>query len=813
VAAQKNRWHHDAPVADARALRVSLKRLDTVLNDAVVYDDKDPITFTGSITFAGSVTFLGAITINPGPLIVGVDPGGSEILRVGGSARVSVRVVTPALYSPAATALNLGDALTNRWQITVGGHFIAINDNANDIGQAGATRPRNLYVAGRILLGTPTDHVSAALLVGGVGASTANAEYSAGGRIDHMLWDTSAALDDRRVDLFSLNGVGGPGTFAIGITRTDAGASPQQMIQALHSATAWTEVRILTAGTGLIRMGNGTGAVIVHTDPGGAELLRVGGTMRVNGATVIQTGDLTLTTGRLIFSSAASRILMGATSLSVRDSGDTASLVSISSTGGVNISGSTAEVALNPRSGGGAAWELYVSTTAAFRLYHTGDQYLFNDTEFVPSVAGGKTLGTAGLPWGDVRSQGVLYLSAAAAKLVPGATSFSIRNNADSADNLLILNSGDATFLTRIGVGIGSDPTIGARLYGAGVGTAGTFPFGVYIGSAVTTGAAGHTGRGLMVSPTFATGGFGSITFVGLEVANVSGGANNYAVRTGQGIVEFGDTLRLTPAASKIVPGATSISHRNNADSADNVIILDAGNVTLRQPATGISLTVTQMSSGTSAGLQLTAGSNSPSVSALTIVNQSWSAGAEAGFKISGGTLTGWTTGASIFTMSQTWNAAGTVFLGGVIDVTVTAAAAGSSIFEVRRSGVTALRIASSGSVRVGTANGILGFDSATGKIVPGATNLSWRNAADSADNLLVTDAGLATFRNTVNLSAGVLQMAGTQVVTTRRTGWGAPTGTATRTTFATGTVTLPILAEHVKALIDDLTTHGLIGA
>lgn len=44
------------------------------------------------------------------------------------------------------------------------------------------------------------------------------------------------------------------------------------------------------------------------------------------------------------------------------------------------------------------------------------------------------------------------------------------------------------------------------------------------------------------------------------------------------------------------------------------------------------------------------------------------------------------------------------------------------------------------------------------------------------------------------------------------RTGWAAPTGTATRTTFATNSVTLPQLAERVKALIDDLTAKGLIG-
>jgi hypothetical protein len=53
----------------------------------------------------------------------------------------------------------------------------------------------------------------------------------------------------------------------------------------------------------------------------------------------------------------------------------------------------------------------------------------------------------------------------------------------------------------------------------------------------------------------------------------------------------------------------------------------------------------------------------------------------------------------------------------------------------------------------------------------------------------------------------------GTQVVSNRATGWEAATGTATRTTFATSSVTTAQLAQRVKALIDDLTTHGLIGA
>ncbi len=66
----------------------------------------------------------------------------------------------------------------------------------------------------------------------------------------------------------------------------------------------------------------------------------------------------------------------------------------------------------------------------------------------------------------------------------------------------------------------------------------------------------------------------------------------------------------------------------------------------------------------------------------------------------------------------------------------------------------------------------------------------------------------------TLDLS-GALKIDGVQTLSNRKTGWAVATGTATRTTFATGSVTLPQLAERVKALIDDLhgaAGHGLIG-
>jgi hypothetical protein len=82
-------------------------------------------------------------------------------------------------------------------------------------------------------------------------------------------------------------------------------------------------------------------------------------------------------------------------------------------------------------------------------------------------------------------------------------------------------------------------------------------------------------------------------------------------------------------------------------------------------------------------------------------------------------------------------------------------------------------------------------------------------NATGNGSNTVT----IGDFNITNNFFRGALSLNATQVVSTRRTGWTAPTGTPTRTTFTTSTVTLPGLAERVKALIDDLIAHGLIGA
>lgn len=109
-------------------------------------------------------------------------------------------------------------------------------------------------------------------------------------------------------------------------------------------------------------------------------------------------------------------------------------------------------------------------------------------------------------------------------------------------------------------------------------------------------------------------------------------------------------------------------------------------------------------------------------------------------------------------------------------------------------------------------------------KLVPFDTTtkylLGWNPAATDGAGLdylpLSVDSvtGEVTTAGSINIAASrVLRVGINQVVGARATGWAAATGTSTRSAFDTSTVTTTQLAERVKALLDDLTAHGLIGA
>lgn len=96
-------------------------------------------------------------------------------------------------------------------------------------------------------------------------------------------------------------------------------------------------------------------------------------------------------------------------------------------------------------------------------------------------------------------------------------------------------------------------------------------------------------------------------------------------------------------------------------------------------------------------------------------------------------------------------------------------------------------------------------YERRSGHFVPGNEVWEMQFGAAGTPTFSVGD-GCANF-------AVPIKNGGIQVLSGRRTGWSAPTGSAARTSFETATVTTSELAERVKALIEDLTAHGLIGS
>ena len=55
---------------------------------------------------------------------------------------------------PIATDIYFGDDLAYRWRMQRNGAFIAVTDNANDIGLSNNNRPRSIFAASRVVSGT-----------------------------------------------------------------------------------------------------------------------------------------------------------------------------------------------------------------------------------------------------------------------------------------------------------------------------------------------------------------------------------------------------------------------------------------------------------------------------------------------------------------------------------------------------------------------------------------------------------------------------------------------------------------------------------
>lgn len=106
------------------------------------------------------------------------------------------------------------------------------------------------------------------------------------------------------------------------------------------------------------------------------------------------------------------------------------------------------------------------------------------------------------------------------------------------------------------------------------------------------------------------------------------------------------------------------------------------------------------------------------------------------------------------------------------------------------QAGVTSL-----GTLTSLTTSGTITMTAAASQFIPGATSFSHRNTANSADNLLLTDAGLATFRNTVTISSGGLTVSAGGLTVT---GASTITGTLGGITTLTATSMVGALTGNV---------------
>lgn len=108
-------------------------------------------------------------------------------------------------------------------------------------------------------------------------------------------------------------------------------------------------------------------------------------------------------------------------------------------------------------------------------------------------------------------------------------------------------------------------------------------------------------------------------------------------------------------------------------------------------------------------------------------------------------------------------------------------------------------------------ANLLIGGTSDTGLTGSGGLRVFSTTEATASAGALVVDGGILAKKKVFATSFGV---GANQVVGARDTGWTAWSGSATNkaTAYDTATITLPQLAERVRALQEALTTHGLLG-
>lgn len=175
------------------------------------------------------------------------------------------------------TTAALGTTNTARWYMSQDGHFIAVTDNLYDIGSSGANRPRNLNLAGSVV-------------VAGGGTFATSVTIGAGAAADTQLQISAAAGQNRSI-LFSTNL---SGRWIVRVDGTaesggDAGSQFQVVARTDAAALIDTPVVIARQAGGAITLGGSTNRQIVISGSGwgaGNASLRLNGLTNGAGGSV-----------------------------------------------------------------------------------------------------------------------------------------------------------------------------------------------------------------------------------------------------------------------------------------------------------------------------------------------------------------------------------------------------------------------------------------------------------------------------------------------------------------------------------------------
>src|SRR5712691_3977685 len=235
----------------------------------------------------------------------------------------------------------------------------------------------------------------------------------------------------------------------------------------------------------------------------------------------------------------------------------------------------------------------------------------------------------------DLQISGRLVFAAAASKIVPGATSISLRNNADTADNLLITDAGNATIRNNLVVsGTGPHAIGGATAAATQINIQGAFTatggagnaFGLEFGSSIIV-QANQDAALLDIDGTLVEAGSGTHgTFSGLRlniqqtlaaaavtdfaaIRVLAGSALDAGVTTASGIKINAPTGATTNYALWVVSGMTrlfnlQVQNAIQVQSSGSVIDFQsfAGSQLMRLTDSGILLLGTTVTAAAGAG-------------------------------------------------------------------------------------------------------------------------------------------------------------------------------------------------------------------